>query len=59
MAVGKKREHSALIKQWADGAVIEIRLEQGGVKLDLWRVNDVPQWIPNREYRVQPDLEEK
>lgn len=42
-------KHAALIKAWADGAVIEYCLEEGGV----WISTNSPTWSERTSYRVK------
>lgn len=42
-------KHAALIKLWADGAVIEKKYSDGS-----WKMVNVPMWQDVVEYRVQP-----
>ncbi len=46
-----KHKHCELIKQWADGAVIQIK------EFDQWRdvQDNSPYWINDSEYRVKPE----
>lgn len=51
----KPHRHAELIKAWADGAEIQIKMfpnEQGD-----WEWEDVlaPLWYPNNEYRIKPE----
>lgn len=45
------RPHAALIKAWADGATIECwyPTEQ------LWVEREIPNWLPEFEYRIKGD----
>lgn len=47
----KPPAHAHLIKQWADGAVIQY------LDLSGWRdcSNNLPAWLPALEYRVKPE----
>lgn len=43
-------KHAELIKQWADGASIQIKMPDG------WRdVNGLPWWSTQCDYRVKPE----
>jgi hypothetical protein len=47
-----KHKHAELIKQWADGAIIEVK---GAIyKKDEWQITTTPRWDVDYEYRVQP-----
>lgn len=46
----KPRDHSALIKQWADGAIIQSKYKSGWIDVDK------PSWLPQNEYRVKTDI---
>lgn len=53
----KPHKHAAVIRQWADGAEVQWRMnEQGG-----WRdlPDNNPSFHPNYEYRVKPKTEIK
>ena len=43
-------KHAALIKQWADGATIEVLRENYG-----WTLATNPQWLTIEQYRVKPE----
>jgi hypothetical protein len=47
----KPHVHAALIKAWADGAVIQIR--RG--KILIWEDNPHPCWSPKLTYRIKPE----
>lgn len=50
----KPRKHCDLIKAWADGAEIQIKMfpdEQGEWQ---WEDTLAPLWHPNYEYRIKP-----
>jgi hypothetical protein len=47
---GKPHPHAALIKQWADGAVIQCRMS----KHDPFEDAKEPRWLGHWEYRVKP-----
>lgn len=44
-----KHKHAEVIKQWADGAEIEVRMPGSS-----WRYSDSPLWCQQNEYRVKP-----
>lgn len=44
----KPHKHAELIKQWADGAEIQ-------VYTDTWHDDSFPLWRPNLEYRIKPE----
>jgi hypothetical protein len=46
----KPHVHAALIKQWADGAQIEVL----GWESQIWLPVVAPLWCPNAQYRVKP-----
>jgi hypothetical protein len=48
-------KHAALIKQWADGAIIQIKLSDGRW-MDI-APGLVPNWYPATEFRVKPPAE--
>jgi hypothetical protein len=48
----KPHKHAELIKQWADGAVIE-----ACVGPDEWEVEECPDWHPLVAYRIKPEPE--
>lgn len=43
-------KHAELIKAWADGAEIQIRVLQSG----YWADSTPPAWREDREYRIKP-----
>lgn len=43
-----KHKHSELIKAWADGATVQVRLD------NHWEDTECPIWHPDSEYRVKP-----
>ncbi len=43
-------KHAALIKQWADGATIEVLRENYG-----WILATNPEWLTIEQYRVKPE----
>ena len=43
-------KHATLIKQWADGATIEVLRENYG-----WTLATNPEWLPIEQYRVKPE----
>ena len=43
-----RRAHYELIKEWADGAEIQVLVQEG------WTNTDFPSWSPDREYRIKP-----
>jgi hypothetical protein len=45
----KPHPHAALIKAWADGAVIQVKL--GGT----WGTSSSPNWREDHEYRIKPE----
>ena len=51
--MNKPHKHAALIKQWADGAVIQVKSHSTGNWLDI-REDASVLWIPHNEYRVKP-----
>jgi len=46
----KPHVHAALIKAWADGAVIECFQSEGD-----WYVINQPTWSPHLKYRIKPE----
>lgn len=48
--MGQPHKHAALIKAWADGAIIEGRSSES----NCWRQIDTPIWDKEWEYRVKP-----
>jgi len=48
----KPHKHAELIKQWADGAEIQL-LDSNGMWMD-YREGDSPAWNPAWEYRIKP-----
>jgi len=44
-----KHKHAELIKAWADGAVIEYKVHNGG-----WVALEHPSWDDHNEYRIKP-----
>jgi hypothetical protein len=44
-----KRKHAELIKKWADGAEIEVKVN------DEWDSVKRPTWFENAEYRIKPE----
>lgn len=46
----KPHKHSYLIKQWADGAIIEEKITP-----DKWALQYNPTWRPDQEYRIKPE----
>lgn len=48
----KPHKHAELIKQWADGADIQL-LDDNGTWMDF-REGDTPAWNPTYQYRVKP-----
>lgn len=48
------RKHADLIKQWADGAVIEFK-DQDNKWLECH--DNKPEWHDNLEYRVKPEIQ--
>lgn len=52
--MNKPHVHAELIKQWADGAVIEVYYLQDR----RWRVVRSPSWYSGNEYRVKPEPRE-
>ena len=45
-------KHAELIKAWADGAVIQIKLQNGNwEECATWGVS----WDPDYEYRIKPE----
>jgi hypothetical protein len=49
---GKPHPHAELIKQWADGAVIQVHLSGAGHS--DWFTADTPSWKHHLQYRVKP-----
>lgn len=47
----KPHKHAAIIKAWADGAVIECRVHDG----DCWSKVDEPSWVVHYQYRIKPE----
>lgn len=45
--------HADLIKQWADGAEIEVYIQEE----NSWVLTNSPFWISNYKYRVKPQNE--
>jgi hypothetical protein len=50
----KPHVHAALIKAWADGAIIQVNGVDGSW-VDV--LNNRPHWIDNMEYRIKPEPE--
>ena len=48
--MNKPHKHAELIKQWADGAEIELRSRYS----EEWNFTSAPCWGVDREYRVKP-----
>jgi hypothetical protein len=48
--MNKPHKHAELIKQWADGAEVEYRVELGA----RWNTLRSPCWDSNGEYRIKP-----
>lgn len=48
--MNKPHIHANLIKKWADGATIQVK-----VKENEWQDLEIPTWIPEFEYRVKPE----
>jgi hypothetical protein len=46
----KPHKHAALIKAWADGAIIEYKKGSNS-----WNVVGAPLWAVNTEYRIKPE----
>lgn len=46
-----KHKHAELIKAWADGAEIEVRVK----KTDEWCLAKNPYWSDDCEYRIKPE----
>jgi hypothetical protein len=46
----QKHKHSELIKQWADGAEIEMQGCTG-----QWFIDYTPYWGEDNEYRIKPE----
>ena len=46
----KPHKHEKLIKQWAEGAVIQCYCKS----VNRWYSQSNPSWIPSLEYRVKP-----
>jgi hypothetical protein len=44
-----QHKHAALIKAWADGAIIQTRINKND-----WVATSTPQWLPSNEYRIKP-----
>jgi hypothetical protein len=52
----KPHKHAELIKQWADGAEIEIRTQYSDYTWSNWETFKNPNWgISNSEYRIKPE----
>lgn len=47
----KPHEHAALIKAWADGAIVECRKKD---REKNWNISSRPMWSEDYEYRLQP-----
>lgn len=47
----KPHKHAALIKAWADGAIIQFKFGNGD-----WRdcIDNNPKWVEATEYRIKP-----
>ena len=45
------RKHAELIKAWADGAEIQVRLTSSGE----WVNCLTPEWVISNEYRIKPE----
>jgi hypothetical protein len=50
----KPHKHAELIKAWADGAVIQIRLFKSNGEVTEWEDCD-PCWGDDAEYRIKPE----
>ncbi len=48
----KPHKHAALIKQWADGAIIQVYVNESDGWFDTH--SNAPGWYDSREYRVKP-----
>lgn len=49
----KARKHAELIKAWADGAEIQVKMNDGN-----WADLSSPQWWDKDEYRIKPQAPE-
>lgn len=43
-------KHAEIIKAWADGADIEVRIPEGS-----WALAELPSWHEHYEYRIKPE----
>jgi len=53
-------KHAELIKQWADGATIEVAIPKNYAsdcihRFDAWMETKNPEWNPQKQYRVKPE----
>ena len=53
-------KHAELIKQWADGAIIEVAIPKNYAsdcihRFDAWMETKNPEWNPQKQYRVKPE----
>ena len=48
----KPHKHAELIKQWADGAEIEVY----NYVDEIWEIEFPVEWNPNAEYRIKQEL---
>lgn len=49
--MNKPHKHAAVIKAWADGAIIQIYRDSW----DDWEIVSEPKWSEHRKYRVKPE----
>lgn len=56
----KPHKHAAVIKAWADGAIVEFRANSNEDWQPVSDRQDInPQWYPDYEYRVKPKIVRK
>ena len=53
--MNKQHKHAELIKQWAEGAEIEVHYKS----VDAWFSKSNPSWSESLEYRIKPKWEKR
>lgn len=51
-------KHAAVIKAWADGASVQVRVPDSGRYSDQWEdipKHKIPRWEEGLEYRIKPE----
>ena len=49
----KPHKHAELIKQWADGAEIQLKLSNG--RWVDWMSSQSPSWLDDEQFRIKPE----